>query len=278
MLKKLLRIGRDLTLTLLLTLITQIGGLLYLSFIPFRALLRKPFKNSFFQTSFLLFVFLAYYTAFCVLIVPPLAKRYGRVPMPVFKEKSMAIKPANWFTFLANRHYVKPVLKRAILKTASKMKKERIILVYLDCNFPFFEGFPLLPHKSHDDGEKIDLAFIYRNKSTHTLLNKGLSFHGYGVVESPGTGEKNQPKLCEASGYFQYSLLQKWTSQKILKKYSFDQALNTKLIRELSKLPEVKKIFIEPHLKQRLGLQNNPKVRFHGCASVRHDDHIHVQL
>ena len=37
------------------------------------------------------------------------------------------------------------------------------------------------------------------------------------------------------------------------------------------------KIFIEPHLKQRLGIKNQ-KVRFHGCGAVRHDDHIHLQI
>ena len=31
----------------------------------------------------------------------------------------------------------------------------------LDGNFPFITGFPLLPHLSHDDGEKVDLAFYY---------------------------------------------------------------------------------------------------------------------
>ncbi|MFT5619364.1 MAG: hypothetical protein ACI85I_002607, partial [Arenicella sp.] len=38
------------------------------------------------------------------------------------------------------------------------------------------------------------------------------------------------------------------------------------------------KVFIEPHLKTRLGLENYSKIRFHGCQAVRHDDHIHVQL
>jgi hypothetical protein len=39
----------------------------------------------------------------------------------------------------------------------------------------------------------------------------------------------------------------------------------------------VDRIFIEPHLAQRLGV-SSPLVRFQGCRAARHDDHIHVQL
>ena len=30
----------------------------------------------------------------------------------------------------------------------------------LDGGFPFLDGFPLLPRLSHDDGRKLDLAFL----------------------------------------------------------------------------------------------------------------------
>lgn len=36
-------------------------------------------------------------------------------------------------------------------------------------------------------------------------------------------------------------------------------------------------LFLEPHLKNRLKL-NNSKIRFHGCRAVRCDDYIHVEL
>lgn len=39
----------------------------------------------------------------------------------------------------------------------------------------------------------------------------------------------------------------------------------------------VEKLFIEPHLKTRLRVES-PKIRFQGCRSARHDDHIHFQL
>jgi hypothetical protein len=39
----------------------------------------------------------------------------------------------------------------------------------------------------------------------------------------------------------------------------------------------VEKIFLEPHLAQRLGV-SSPLIRFQGCNAARHDDHIHVQV
>lgn len=35
------------------------------------------------------------------------------------------------------------------------------VTLYLDANFPFFDGFPLLPHLSHVDGRKRDIAYYY---------------------------------------------------------------------------------------------------------------------
>jgi hypothetical protein len=37
------------------------------------------------------------------------------------------------------------------------------------------------------------------------------------------------------------------------------------------------KIFVEPHLSRRLGVEGGI-VRFQGCRAARHDDHIHMQL
>ncbi len=39
----------------------------------------------------------------------------------------------------------------------------------------------------------------------------------------------------------------------------------------------VEKIFVEPHLAERLGVQADT-IRFQGCRAARHDDHIHMQV
>jgi hypothetical protein len=52
---------------------------------------------------------------------------------------------------------------------------------------------------------------------------------------------------------------------------------NKKIIENILANSNVSKVFIEPHLKNRLNL-NHSKIRFHGCRAVRHDDHIHFQI
>ncbi len=41
--------------------------------------------------------------------------------------------------------------------------------------------------------------------------------------------------------------------------------------------PAINKIFIEPHLKIRLGLSTE-KIKIHGCQTVSHDEPIHLQI
>ena len=60
-------------------------------------------------------------------------------------------------------------------------------------------------------------------------------------------------------------------------KYRFDEERTKALVLLFAANQSIGKIFIEPHLKQRLHLTSN-KIRFHGCRAVRHDDHLHVQL
>ena len=41
---------------------------------------------------------------------------------------------------------------------------------------------------------------------------------------------------------------------------------------------KVDRIFIEPYLAARLGVQASPALGFQGCRAARHDDHIHIQI
>jgi len=66
----------------------------------------------------------------------------------------------------------------------------------LDANFPFFDGFPILPHLSHNDGNKIDIAFYYGDPSIGQYLRgKAKSPIGYWGFERPG-----QAPNCPAPG------------------------------------------------------------------------------
>ena len=180
---------------LLLTILTQIGGVLYLISI---LLIRKNTKKIFLKRSG---VFIASYLLSTFLIVPNIAPLSGREKI----KESKSLKAHSFFYKLANRNYVKPELNKAIQKIASEFEKQNngIKMVYLDANFPFINKFPLLPHLSHNDGKKIDVSLIYENKNGQ-LTNKKPSISGYGVFEKPTNNEYNQNLACKNRRYWQY--------------------------------------------------------------------------
>ena len=150
--------------------------------------------------------------------------------------------------------------------------------LYLDANFPFADGFPLIPHLSHNDGKKLDLAFYYRRKDSGHYLSEAPSPIGYGIYEAPKAHEINQPEICRKSGYsMMYNLPGLLFSPFGDETLELEPGRTGRLLEILTRNPEIQKIFIEPHLKQRLQL-NSSKIRYHGCYSVRHDDHIHLQI
>ncbi len=264
----------------LLTVLTQIGGVIYLLYLPFSSYVKSEKMSGWKSFVIRLLGFSMIYFLIWFFIIPPLAKKYGRVPLPIYSTKENPVKVGNLIYAIGNRHYVKPALRDVFFNVAQKVNKKysEVELIYLDANFPFYDGFPLLPHLSHDDGEKLDIAFLYKNKKSKKFYNKTFSFIGYGITEDPRKGEYNKPAECEKKGQWQYSLLKKVTFAKVKKGYELDKEANRFLILKINEQSNVKKIFIEPHLKQRMRLTKYKKVRFHGCQSVRHDDHIHFQL
>jgi len=270
---------KRISIVLLLTVLTQLGGIIYLVYLLVKLVIEKRQGNKL-KIYTRIGIFLAFYLLATFLIIPPIAQKYGRVPLPYFATKASNIKPLSNFTYLLNRHYVKPQLLKTITNIANDFKKEypNSKIVYLDANFPFWNGFPLLPHLSHNDGKKLDLAFVYKDAKTQEVTNASPSWIGYGVCESPQKGELNQANICRKKGHWQYSILEKVIPQWNKKKIVVDEARTKRLLQFLAKDKAIGKIFIEPHLKTRWGLKNYQKIRYHGCHAVRHDDHIHIQL
>lgn len=207
------------------------------------------------------------------MITPNVAPFFGREKIT----ESKIVKAHNFFYKLANRNYVKPKLNKIITKVGNHFEKNNngFRLIYLDANFPFFDGFPLLPHLSHNDGKKIDISLIYEENGK--ITNKKPSRSGYGVYEDPSKNEISQPKICKEKGYWQYNFPKYLSFGEINSEINFSNRKNKELIETILSEKEVGKLFIEPHLKNRLNLFNS-KIRFHGCRAVRHDDHIHFQL
>ena len=135
-----------------------------------------------------------------------------------------------------------------------------------------------MPHRSHDDGKKLDISFLYHTLVDQERINQTPTWLGYGFSEGPKEGEYDQISVCEKQGYWQYSLISKFVSSRKRTQFVFDESANAALLRIITRQAKVKKIFIEPHLKKRLGLEKFDKIRFHGCKAVRHDDHIHLQI
>jgi len=152
---------------IVLTTFTQVGGIIWIVAI----VLSKKFKIK------KRFIFPLIYLVFNVLVVPPIAKTFGREPLPVFNDH---LRSRNWVYPLLFRNYVSPELKNLLRGASQQLKEKDIRITYLDANFPFINNYPMFPHISHGDGRKIDITFMYLDKSGNPT-NKKPSVSGYGV-------------------------------------------------------------------------------------------------
>ncbi len=254
------------TLFVILTILTQIGGIIYILSLWLIRRWKISLKIK------LPLVFAGLYLVATFIIVPLSAPLFGREKV----KNSEVINPANYMTILLNRNYVRPEMNDLLAQTAKDLNETSVTINYLDANFPFVNKFPLLPHLSHNDGKKIDLSLIYETPNGE-ITSKQKARSGYGAFEKPTPKEFNQIRECLKEGYFQYDYPKYLTLGKINDDLVFSEKGTKALIESVLKQPNLGKLFIEPHLKQRLNLTNS-KIRYHGCRAVRHDDHIHIQL
>ena len=252
-------------LVLTLTILTQVGGLV---------LLITLFIGLFFKRNVALkttFVFIGIYFLFTFLIIPIVAPKFGRIKV----QENDQVKLVSTLYVLCNRNYVVPELNDLLQNIGAELADDHIQLNVLDANFPFIDGFPLLPHRSHNDGRKVDLSLVYET-SDGQISQEVKSRSGYGVFEEPKGKEPKQYEICKGKGNFYYDLAKYLKLGKVNKDLVFSEKGTRILINTLTS-SDIGKLFVEPHLKQRLGL-SHPKIRFHGCKATRHDDHIHIQL
>lgn len=264
------------------TALTQVGGIAFLLGRLTHRWIGKQTHRPIWRFAMRSVVFCALYALISFVIVPPLAEKMGRVPMPK-GDDNVHLQDLNSLTWICNRHYVVPELRAVMESVTKKMvassEDTSLVLMYLDCNFPFFDGFPLPPHLSHDDGRKIDVAFFYIDAKTGKPTAERPSWLGYGVSEEPRAGEENRPEYCAEKGQWQYNFMSRYlVSQSRKKLLPFDATRTRDLLGYFLRDNRVQKLLIEPHLKTRLGFSSNNRVGFAGCNSVRHDDHVHVYI
>lgn len=234
-----------------LTAVTQVGGLAWLIAIGFR---RR---------------FLAFLCLYIALTVAAIwvAPSFGRAALSCFDTGPLQVQ--SWMYCALNRTYVSQELADVLADTAEDMDQQfpGTQILVLDANFPFFDGFPLLPHLSHDDGDAVDLALFYRDETGYRPGAKRSPVGYFAFEQGPTDCPQTWPTL-------------RWDLdpvQSLWRAYDLDDARTSAVLRILSQDRRVGKIFLEPHLVQRLGV-THPSIRFQGCRAARHDDHIHVQL
>ncbi len=247
-----------------LTITTQVGGIVYV--IAFVLYQKKKVKR---WSVFILLYFITTY-----LIVPYIAPIFGREKI----KTNESIKIHMFFTSLANRDYVVPEVNKVLTTISDKLSKEypEIEIHCLDANFPFFDGFPLLPHLSHKDGKKLDVSLFYNDKNER-FTNRKPSISGYGVFESPKQTEYDQITVCKQKGYWQYDFPKYLTLGTIHNDLEFSEKTTRKFLQKITQHSSISKVFIEPHLRDRMNIKHS-KIRYQGCRAVRHDDHIHFQV
>ncbi|WP_459442073.1 hypothetical protein [Winogradskyella sp.] len=254
-----LKLLAHLLVILCLTILTQLGGLIWLISMYISQRWRKKIG----------IVFPLVYLICNLVLVPQIAPYFGRTQLPVFKS---SLKPQNIIYPLCFRNYVDKKLYNSLQQSIIHLSHLGIEIAYLDANFPFIDGFPLFPHLSHNDGKKIDIAFMYLENNNKT--DQKPSFMGYGAYVKDINPTAQQ---CKEKGYWQYGIT-KYLSPDKDNTIQLDKENTKTLIQELLYRSKNSKIFIEPYLKKELALSKYDNIRFHGCQAVRHDDHIHFEI
>lgn len=239
-------------LIVLLTLLSQLGGLAWIVALFFRR--RIP-------------AFLIAYAVLSVSTVWLAPHVSGRVALSCFSDGPLKVQ--SWLYCALNRNYVSPGMKRLLndLAAASDKAFPGTQTLVLDGNFPYLDGFPLIPHLSHDDGDKADIALYYRNADGYQR-GATRSPIGYFAFEQGPTDCPAEP----------FSL--RWDLdylQPLLRSLDLEPDRTRHVITWLISEPRVGKVFLEPHLASRLRV-SGARLRFQGCRAARHDDHIHLQL
>lgn len=261
---------------IVLTVVTQIGGLAY---VATWALVKSWLKVRRSKVLFRALLFFGIYAGLCSGAYFT-ASHFGRVALPCFKGDPSQISVQSPLYCLLNRHYVSPDLRDSGNALAGYMHASYpgSQTLALDANFPFFNGFPLLPHLSHDDGRKLDIAFYYRNDKNEYVPGETKSPVGYWGFEQPIEGNSQQCSNNKQNWNLRWDM--DWFQFLNNRHYQLDGERTSAALRWLATQGQsygVSKIFVEPYLAKQLGVSNEI-IRFQGCGAARHDDHIHIQI
>ena len=246
-----IRITIHVALIVALTALTQVGGLAWLAAL-------------YVQRRWIAFPLVYVALSLMAMVTAPV---FGRVPVSCFRDGPLQVQGVLYCAM--NRTYVAP----EVLRTAEDLARHMAavhpgtVTLVLDAGFPFLDGFPLLPHLSHGDGRQIDLAFWYKARGTYLP----------GVTRSPLGYFAFEAGLTACSPVWATLRWDMAWLQPLWPGYDLDTERMRTALDWLSEDARVTRVFLEPHLRKRLGVTGD-KFRFQGCRAARHDDHIHFQL
>lgn len=277
---RLLGWGLYIAAVLFLTVLTEVGGAL-LVFSTLVVWSYFPLGRLGATASVLVngIAFVVIYLAVCILLVPRVAPLHGRVALPCHVEQGRALAALTPLTCLFNRHYVVPEAREALRAMAEDVNRAEpgTLIAYLDAGFPFFDGFPMLPHLTHRTGRDIDLAYFYLGASGRYLPGKARSPIGYFGFEQPEAGAR---RPCAGETGFRTLRWDLDWLQWLLPDYRLDEARTAEMLSWLvldGPRHGVTGLIVEPHMSDRLGVHSQ-LIRFQGCKAARHDDHVHVDF
>ena len=259
-------------------MITQVGGVIFLTLVGLFAPLWRPLSKFHRGLAWLVVgpSFIAGYVWISLTVVPLLAAQFGREALPCWGSSEAGFGPAKSWFCLANRNYARAEVVDLLrdLGAAYRTEFPEGRVHYLDAGFPFFDFFPMLPHLSHRRGFDIDLALFYVAEDGGPV-EKHISPVGYWAF-----APSDPPKTSSCPPQF---LTLRWDLdwlQALFDGYRIDTTRSAWMLtwlQDRAARSGVRKILIEPHLRDRFGL-SAALFRFQGCRAARHDDHVHLSF
>jgi hypothetical protein len=262
---------------LVLTLLTQVGGVIFILAVLAARLAFPKALGGWRRTGLVVILFASLYAAVSIFAIPPLAAFGGRVPLPCRAEPGRPFAAANAIFCAFNRNYADARFVPLLTDLSRSIDRAfpGTTTLYLDASFPFLNGFPLMPHLSHSDGRKLDIAYYYSTPDGTYLPRVTRSPIGYFAFEQPGPTD---PQVCPP-----HWLTLRWDLNGLQSLYP-DRPIDPVRTRATllwlttaGQKFDIERLFIEPYLATRIGV-SSPLLGFQGCRAARHDDHIHIQI
>ena len=202
-------------------------------------------------------------------VPPPPKVAPGLVALPC----GGLLRPHWRFYCDARRNYVTADARESLDRVTAALRRKHpdAIVRYLEASWPRGTR-PMPPHLSHGDGRQLDVALFYTDRRGRPLAAPPTRT-GYGAYEPPRPGD-----AIACSGLRMRLPPNDGSDPPADRGWRLDEVRTRDLVAALSADPAVRRIFVEPHLKARLGFARDPKVRFAGCRAARHDDHLHVDF